>query len=79
MRGMPSRLSVLPVVTDITPGSAADAAGIREGDVLVSVNGVDAHETTLFWNQRPGTRYTVRVRRGRAVHQLHMVMGAWDR
>jgi S1-C subfamily serine protease len=76
---IPARLPNLPEVTAVTPGSAAERAGFAAGDTLVSVNGVDArHQRGLFPDHRPGTRYTVRVLRRGAAHELSLVMGPLD-
>jgi S1-C subfamily serine protease len=53
-----------PVVTEVTPGSEAQQAGLRAGDVILRVNGRDGHEAALFRKRDPGTHYHVTVRRG---------------
>ncbi|HEX6751044.1 MAG TPA: M56 family metallopeptidase [Longimicrobium sp.] len=67
--------TVLPTVTSVTPGFPAEAAGVRAGDVLVSVNGRDAREPWLFGSRAPGTAYTVRIRRAGAERNLRLVIG----
>lgn len=66
------RWADFPVVRMVTPGSPAARVGIRAGDVILSVNGVDARDPrTLI--APPGTTFTLRVRRGNAVHEFVFV------
>ncbi|HEX8903942.1 MAG TPA: PDZ domain-containing protein [Longimicrobiaceae bacterium] len=58
------RFADFPVVTGVIDGSAPTRAGIKVGDVILAVNGQDGRKAGLFRDRRPGTRYTVRVRRG---------------
>jgi C-terminal processing protease CtpA/Prc len=53
-----------PRVSSLTEGSAAAKAGLRTGDIIVSVNGRDAREPPLFSALRPGAGIVMRVRRG---------------
>ncbi len=47
-------------ITDVTPGSSASQAGIQEGDILLSVDGVSVSAPedlkTLLYNYAPGDR-----------------------
>jgi Do/DeqQ family serine protease len=55
---------VLPVVTQLTPGSSADRAGLRAGDVIVEANGVqDPTSGQVAEAGRTGS-LLLRVRRG---------------
>jgi S1-C subfamily serine protease len=63
------RWADFPVVTTVDPGSPAARVGIATGDVLLSVNGVDAHDPhALFLGV--GTVATFRIRRGTAVREF---------
>jgi serine protease Do len=56
------------VVTDVEPGEAADDAGLRQGDVIVSVNGSSVSDVNSFGRAieqaRPDGVVRLRVRRG---------------
>jgi predicted metalloprotease with PDZ domain len=47
-----------PTVTAVQPGSAADQAGMRPGDILVALGGVSASEPDFIrrWRESDGTR-----------------------
>ena len=53
-----------PRVSGLVQGSAAARAGIRDGDVIVSVNGHDARRPPLFNTLKAGDTVVLRVRRG---------------
>ncbi|HEY4012397.1 MAG TPA: trypsin-like peptidase domain-containing protein [Polyangiaceae bacterium] len=60
--GLPEK--PLPVVTQVTPGSAADREGLRAGDVIVEANGVaDPNSAQVADAARAGS-LLLRVRRG---------------
>jgi Do/DeqQ family serine protease len=62
--GLPSR--PFPVVTQVTPGSAADRSGLRGGDVIVEANGtVDPTSAQVADAGRTGS-LLLRVKRGDA-------------
>jgi len=67
--------NVYPVVEDVAAGSSAAAAGLRDGDVILSSNGVDGKVTPLMTDLRPGTAYAFHVRRGREELDLRLVIG----
>jgi S1-C subfamily serine protease len=70
------RFADFPVVNGVIDGSAPARAGIRVGDVIVEVNGQDGRKAGLFRDRRPGTRYTLRVRRGSAQEEIAWTMEA---
>lgn len=53
-----------PIVRSVVAGSAADAAGLKVGDVIVAVDGRDMRYEQLFPVEVAGTRYVMLVRRG---------------
>jgi len=62
-----------PVVKDVTPDSPASEAGVRSGDVIVSVNGRDGRSPPLFNNVRPEEPVVLRVRRGDEEREIRFV------
>jgi hypothetical protein len=67
---------VYPVVDEVAPGSPAETAGLMAGDVILSANGIDGRDVPLMPGRRPGTAYTLHVRRGSAELDLHLVLRA---
>ena len=61
VRGTDGSLTVM----DVDPGSTAEAAGIREGDVLVSLDGEEFPNNSARWLRQhsPGETVRVRIRR----------------
>ncbi len=53
-----------PIVRSVVAGSAADAAGLKVGDVIVAVDGRDMRHDLFFPVEVAGTRYVMLVRRG---------------
>jgi serine protease Do len=55
------------IVGSVTPGSAADHAGIRQGDVILSFNGQPVHDMNSLRNRvadtKPGSNASVTVER----------------
>ena len=57
-------------IVDVTKGAPADQAGMKQGDVIVGVNGMPASGLKLYdvrkelRDQAPGTVVTFTVRRG---------------
>jgi membrane protease YdiL (CAAX protease family) len=66
------------VVTSVTPGSGADAAGLREGDVLSSVNGFTVRNTlevrTAIHNKKPGETVPVEYIRNGESHRVEILL-----
>lgn len=62
-------------VDDVAPDSTARSAGIRAGDEILAVNGAPAARVRLYALREtlkgaPGTRLTLAVKRGSAVHDV---------
>jgi S1-C subfamily serine protease len=53
----------LPIVTTISPGSAADRAGLKPGDVIVEADGVQEPTSNQLSEQAKDGQLLVRVRR----------------
>jgi serine protease Do len=66
-------------VTQVVPGSAADKAGIKAGDVVTMFDGqkVGRYDDLppLVQKKKPGDEVTVEVRRGDATLSLKVVLG----
>lgn len=58
-----------PVIESVDPGSPADRAGVRAGDVLLEIGGKSLlHNNVVFAELlRPGERVTVKLLRGREI------------
>lgn len=62
-----------PRVAELRRGGGAWRAGVRDGDEVVAVNGLDARELrslAALAHQQPGTRYRIRIRRDGVVREL---------
>lgn len=59
----------------VEPGSAAEQAGARVGDVILSSNGNDAREGKVFPDYRPGPIYTLRLRRDGRERAVRLQIG----
>ena len=55
-------------VASVADGGAAEAAGVREGDIILKVSGVELNDSAIFLEQigkrRPGDEITLEIRRG---------------
>jgi serine protease Do len=56
----------LPIITSIAPGSAADRAGLKPGDVIVEVDGIQEPNSNQLSDQAKDGQLLVRVRRREA-------------
>jgi membrane-associated protease RseP (regulator of RpoE activity) len=70
-----------PVVAAVVPGSPAEAAGFKAGDVIVAINGVDINDANkealkkATANSAPGAEMTYTVRRQGALAKLTVRLG----
>jgi S1-C subfamily serine protease len=66
------------LVAQVQPGSAAERAGLKRGDVITSLNGVEVNDPNVFRNQvagtPPGTEVTLNVLRGGREQQLRATL-----
>ncbi len=69
----PLRPQIPPVIGRLVPGEAAEEAGLRPGDVVLSAAGRDI-EDWLTWveliREHPGQTLALQIRRGGEVHDL---------
>ena len=67
------------VVAQVQPGSAAERAGIRKGDVVTTFNGVAVNDPNSFRNQvastPPGTEVTISILRDGREQQVRATLG----
>jgi len=64
-----------PVVTHVDNSSPADKGGIKEGDIILAVNGRDAREEDNWFNAAPGEEVTVRVQRADKIRDVKLNAG----
>jgi C-terminal processing protease CtpA/Prc len=62
----------LPYVRAVAPGSPGEQVGIRQGDVIIEVNGRDSREDRALWLEA-GVRYTLRLRTGDQEREVVLV------
>jgi Do/DeqQ family serine protease len=75
--GMSEAKGVL--VNSVRPGSAAERAGVRQGDVITAIDGTATNETNAFRNRiasmAPGTEVTLTVLRNNSEQKVRAVLG----
>ena len=66
-------------VAQVQPGSAADQAGLKRGDVITAFNGIEVTEPNVFRNlvasTAPGTDVTLTIRRDGRDQQVQARLG----
>src|SRR5688572_18668558 len=67
------------IVNSVIPASAAERAGIRQGDVVIALNGSPVNETNAFRNQiasmAPGTQVTLSLLRDNREQKITATLG----
>ncbi|HKO34891.1 MAG TPA: Do family serine endopeptidase [Pyrinomonadaceae bacterium] len=67
------------IVNSIVPASAAERAGIRQGDVIIALNGSPVNETNAFRNQiasmAPGSQVTLTLLRDNREQKITATLG----
>jgi Do/DeqQ family serine protease len=70
------------VVAQVQPGSAAERAGIKKGDVITSLNGTEVNDPNTFRNEvagaPPGTEVTLTIMRGGREQQVRATLGEFS-
>lgn len=59
-----------PTIIEVFADSEAERLGIRAGDVILAVNGKDARNPHLLDDRKPGTRYVLRLQRGKEEREV---------
>lgn len=66
-------------VYEVQPGSAADRAGLRKGDVITALNGKSINDPNAFRNLiaaiPPGSEVTLTIKRGGSEQQVRATLG----
>ena len=70
------------IVSQVQQGSAAERAGIKQGDVITSLNGNAVNEPNVFRNQvastAPGTEVTLTIQRQGREQQIRAALGEFS-
>jgi serine protease Do len=70
------------LVTDVTPGSAAERAGIQPGDLITEFNGTSVRDSRnlqqMVAQQTPGSEVTVKILRNRKEVTLKAKLGDFE-
>lgn len=70
------------IVSQVQPGSAAERAGIKQGDVITSLNGNAVSEPNTFRNQvasaMPGSDVTLTIQRQGREQEIHASLGEFS-
>jgi Do/DeqQ family serine protease len=67
------------LINSVTPGSPAEKAGLKRGDVILQLNGQAVSETNALRNQiassKPGTQVTLRILRDGREQDIRVTLG----
>jgi C-terminal processing protease CtpA/Prc len=64
-----------PTIESVEPGSPADKAGLRSGDLVITIGGEDAHRLKLESILKPGAKVPVKVQRNGTPREVTVVVG----
>src|SRR5438552_3721595 len=70
------------IVNSVRPGSAAERAGIRQGDVITAINDTSVNDTNAFRNRvasnPPGAQVTLTILRGNREQKIQATLGEFS-
>ena len=70
------------LVAQVQPGSGADRAGIRQGDIVTAFNGTEVNEPNVFRNlvagTAPGSEVTLTIQRDGREQQVRATLGEFS-
>lgn len=70
------------VISGLTPGGAGEKAGLKQGDVILKLNGRDVRDNNQFRNEvsamGPGAVVTLDIWRGSAEQEVRVRLGEWN-
>ena len=70
------------ILNAITPGGPGDKAGLKQGDIILQLNGKDVNDTNVFRNEiaatPPGTEVSLTVWRNNSQQQVRIRLGEWS-
>lgn len=67
-------------IKSLSPGGAAEKAGLKKGDVLLAADGQDVKSTAdvrlVLWDKKPGAQVRIKLRRKHAEREVEVELGA---
>jgi len=66
------------LVSEVTPGSNAEAAGLRQGDMILQINGESTSPAQYRWmrSRAPGDTLPLRIRRDSQEQDVSVKLGS---
>ena len=71
-----------PIINKVSPKSPAEQGGLRVGDRIVSINGIDAPDLDIarfIQSRKPKTRVIFKINRGTLTRTLSITVGSFPR
>lgn len=71
------------LVADVVEGSPADKAGLKQGDIILEINGIHVKSAATLRNdvmlQQPGTVVTLKVNRNKKIKTIKVTLGTYNK